>query len=184
MITKRNISYKSNKKYVPVKQSSSLKNDSVGISNTPKIAISIVGINTKSTNAKTVLETEDPYIADFVVESGEMLENSTLDMLELEDTGDQETINRIYRAVHSIKGNAGMLGFDNFSVLAHHAENVLSLIRENKVHEIPAVIETSAKEGMISLGRAMVDLVRKKEISLKNATDYALDPGEIKNLLR
>jgi twitching motility protein PilT len=61
---------------------------------------------------------------------------------------------------------------------------ISSLIRENKIHEIPAVIETSAKEGMISLGRAMVDLVRKKEISLKNATDYALDPGEIKNLLR
>ena len=50
---------------------------------------------------------------------------------------------------------------------------VSTLIRENKIHEIPAVIETSAKEGMISLNRAMVDLVRKKEISLKNATDYA-----------
>jgi twitching motility protein PilT len=61
---------------------------------------------------------------------------------------------------------------------------VSSLIRENKIHEIPAVIETSAKEGMISLGRAMVDLVRKKEISLKNATDFALDPSEIKSLLR
>jgi len=61
---------------------------------------------------------------------------------------------------------------------------VSTLIRENKIHEIPAVIETSAREGMISLGRAMVDLVRKKEISLKNATDYALDPSEIKNLLR
>ena len=61
---------------------------------------------------------------------------------------------------------------------------VSTLIRENKIHEIPAVIETSAKEGMISLNRAMVDLVRKKEISLKNAIDYSLDPGEIKNLLR
>jgi len=61
---------------------------------------------------------------------------------------------------------------------------VSNLIRENKVHEIPAVIETSAKEGMISLNRAMVDLVRKKEISLKNAMDYALDPAEIRNLLR
>jgi twitching motility protein PilT len=61
---------------------------------------------------------------------------------------------------------------------------VATLIRENKIHEIPAVIETSSKEGMISLNRAMVDLVRKKEISLKNAIDYALDPGEIRNLLR
>lgn len=61
---------------------------------------------------------------------------------------------------------------------------VSTLIREDKIHEIPAIIETSAKEGMISLSRSMVDLVRKKEISLKNATDYALDPNEIRNLLR
>lgn len=61
---------------------------------------------------------------------------------------------------------------------------ISTLIREDKIHEIPAVIETSAKEGMISLSRAMVDLVRRKEISLKNAMDYALDPNEIKNLLR
>lgn len=61
---------------------------------------------------------------------------------------------------------------------------VANLIRENKIHEIPAVIETSAKEGMISTNRAMVDLVRKKEVSLKNAMDYSLDPGEIRNLLR
>ena len=61
---------------------------------------------------------------------------------------------------------------------------VSNLIRENKIHEIPAVIETSAKEGMISLNRAMADLVRKKEISLKNAMDYATDPSEVRNLLR
>ncbi len=61
---------------------------------------------------------------------------------------------------------------------------IATLIRENKTHEIPAVIETSAKEGMISLNRAMVDLVRKKEISLKSAMDFALNPAEINNLLR
>jgi twitching motility protein PilT len=61
---------------------------------------------------------------------------------------------------------------------------ISTLIREDKTHEIPAVIETSAKEGMISFNRAMVDLVRKKEISLKDAMDYALDPTEIRNLLR
>jgi len=59
-----------------------------------------------------------------------------------------------------------------------------TLIREDKTHEIPAVIETSAKEGMISFNRAMVDLVRKKEISLKRAMDYSLDPSEVRNLLR
>lgn len=61
---------------------------------------------------------------------------------------------------------------------------ISTLIREDKTHEIPAVIETSAREGMISLNRAMADLVRRKEISLKNATDYSLNPGELTNLLR
>lgn len=61
---------------------------------------------------------------------------------------------------------------------------VFTLIRENKIHEIPAVIETSAKEGMISSNRSMMDLVRRKEISLKNAMDFSTNPEELRNLLR
>lgn len=60
---------------------------------------------------------------------------------------------------------------------------ISNLIRENKNHEIPTVIETSAKEGMISLNRALSDLVRRKEISLKSAIDYSSSPLELKNLL-
>lgn len=59
-----------------------------------------------------------------------------------------------------------------------------TLIRENKTHEIPTVIDTSIKEGMISLNRSLVDLVRRKEISLKNAIDYSLNPSEFKDLLK
>ncbi len=61
---------------------------------------------------------------------------------------------------------------------------IANLIRENKVHEIPAVIETSSREGMISLNRALVDLVRNKEISLNDATKFSLNPLELKSLLR
>ncbi|KKP54181.1 MAG: hypothetical protein UR46_C0030G0008 [Parcubacteria group bacterium GW2011_GWA1_33_6] len=61
---------------------------------------------------------------------------------------------------------------------------VANLIRENKNHEIPAVIETSMHEGMVSLNRALSDLVRRKEISLKDSIDHSLNPSELKNLLR
>jgi len=61
---------------------------------------------------------------------------------------------------------------------------ISNLIRENKNHEIPAVIETSSREGMLSLNRALADLVRNKEISLKDSVDYSLNPLELKNLLR
>ncbi|MBM3257968.1 MAG: PilT/PilU family type 4a pilus ATPase, partial [Candidatus Nealsonbacteria bacterium] len=46
---------------------------------------------------------------------------------------------------------------------------VANLIRENKIHELPLVIETSAEKGMVSLNRALANLVKNKEISLENA---------------
>jgi len=60
---------------------------------------------------------------------------------------------------------------------------VQTLIREDKMHEIPAVIDTSAKEGMISMNRSLADLVRKKEISLKNAMEYSSNPASFRSFL-
>lgn len=59
-----------------------------------------------------------------------------------------------------------------------------NLIRENKIHELPLVIETSAEDGMISLNRSLATLVKNKEISLENALNYSLNPVELKTLLR
>ncbi len=61
---------------------------------------------------------------------------------------------------------------------------IANLIRENKIHEIPMVIETSAELGMISLNRSLADLVKRKEISLENALNYSLNPNELKMLIR
>lgn len=61
---------------------------------------------------------------------------------------------------------------------------IANLIRENKIHEIPLVIETSAEIGMISLNRALANLVKMKEISLQSALNYSSDPGELKTLAR
>jgi Tfp pilus assembly protein, pilus retraction ATPase PilT len=59
-----------------------------------------------------------------------------------------------------------------------------NLIRENKIHEIGAVIETSSEMGMISLNRSLADLVRRGEISLDTALSYSLNPQELKYLLK
>jgi len=61
---------------------------------------------------------------------------------------------------------------------------VSNLIRENKVHEIPMIIETSAEIGMISLNRYLADLVRSKEITFEAAKSYSLDPHELTNLIK
>jgi len=61
---------------------------------------------------------------------------------------------------------------------------VANLIRENKIHELPLVIEISAESGMISLNRSLSNLVRAKEVSLENALAFSLNPSELRKLIR
>lgn len=61
---------------------------------------------------------------------------------------------------------------------------VSNLIRENKVHELPLVIETSAEMGMVSLNRSLANLVKSKDITMDNALAYSLNPAELQNLIR
>ncbi len=67
-------------------------------------------------------------------------------------------------------------------LIANHA--VSNLIRENKIHEIPTVIETGLEQGMITLNRSLSNLVRRKEISLETALKYSSRPNELKSTLR
>ncbi len=63
-------------------------------------------------------------------------------------------------------------------LVANHA--VRNLIREEKVHQIPNVIQTSAAEGMISLDRRLAQLVSEGVITLDEALTWALDPKSMK----
>jgi twitching motility protein PilT len=60
---------------------------------------------------------------------------------------------------------------------------IAHLIRENKVHELDLVIETSAETGMISLNRSLANLVKTREISLENALTFSLNPVELRKLI-
>ncbi len=51
----------------------------------------------------------------------------------------------------------------------HAVEN---LIRENKIHQLDSVIETSLQDGMVSLDRSLADLVKRGHIALEDAFGY------------
>ena len=53
---------------------------------------------------------------------------------------------------------------------------VSNLIRENRIHEISSVVETSSQEGMIDMNRCLADLVAKGEITVENAQMFSTDP--------
>ena len=56
---------------------------------------------------------------------------------------------------------------------------IRNLIRENKIHEIPSIIETSGDIGMIPLNKSLADLVKKKEITRETALRYSLNPDDL-----
>jgi twitching motility protein PilT len=60
---------------------------------------------------------------------------------------------------------------------------IANLIRENKTHEIPLVIETSAEKGMISLNKSLANLARSREVTLENAMKYSLNPVGLRSLV-
>lgn len=59
-----------------------------------------------------------------------------------------------------------------------------NLIRENKVHQIDLVIETSAEKGMISLNKSLSLMVKTGKITPDQAEMYSINPGELKSLLK
>jgi two-component system chemotaxis response regulator CheY len=50
---------------------------------------------------------------------------------------DGELLNRVFRAVHSVKGGAGLLGLEKIRELAHETEHILALMRARKLVPTP-----------------------------------------------
>lgn len=77
----------------------------------------------------------------FFEECDELLEALTAGMAELErGASDDETINAMFRAVHSIKGGAGAFGLDQLVSFSHAFENVLDDIRSGKTEPKEPVV--------------------------------------------
>jgi twitching motility protein PilT len=66
-------------------------------------------------------------------------------------------------------------------MIKNHA--VENLIRENKSYQIDSVIETSLKEGMVSLDRALSDLVQRGLVDVNDAFHYAKNTEYVQMLL-
>lgn len=79
-----------------------------------------------------MLDEEDELLNEFVTESREGLAEIESDLLAIEACGDEidlDLVNKVFRAIHSIKGAAGFMGLNNVGSLAHSLENVLVMIR-------------------------------------------------------
>ena len=72
----------------------------------------------------------DDALQTFIVEARELLEQMESALLHVEQEPDEaEAINAIFRAAHTIKGSAGLFGFDHVVEFTHVAESVLDRVR-------------------------------------------------------
>lgn len=107
------------------------------------------------------------YLDIFVIESQEHLQNLNESLLVLEkEPNDEETINVIFRAAHTLKGMSATMGFKRMQKLTHNMENVLSEIRNGKMKVTANLLDVLFK---------CLDALEKYVENIINNTDEGTD---------
>jgi two-component system, chemotaxis family, sensor kinase CheA len=95
------------------------------------------------------------YAELFLAESREHLKACNSSLLEWErDPAAAEPVDRLFRAIHTIKGMAATMGYTGVAQLAHAAENLLDGLRHQRVLAGPAVFQLLFRS-LDSLGRGV-----------------------------
>lgn len=111
---------------------------------------------------------QQEILLEFIDESRELLDVAGSDVMALEKNWDVETVNRIYRAFHSIKGNSQMLGFEQIGDLAHELENLLSQVRNRSL---------DLEKGNADLLLRAIDLMSRMIADIAAGSPQAAEPG-------
>jgi len=110
----------------------------------------------------------EQYLSVFVDESKEYIQTLNDSLLKLEkDYQDAEAINETFRALHTLKGMSGTMGFETMSKLCHKMEQLLDKIRSKKIKLDSKMLD------QLFIG---VDVLDKMIASIvKNGTDHLPD---------
>ncbi|MBZ4676387.1 MAG: chemotaxis protein CheA [Anaerophaga sp.] len=123
----------------------------------------------------------DKFKAKFVEESLDNVNDLEEALFALEnDMQSKDLIERIFRAMHSLKGGGAMFGFNHLSDFTHHLENIFDKVRNGKIKVTP---------DLISLTFSAVDeikyLLEKGDLTARDDLDeFNLMMGEIQNFLQ
>lgn len=114
-----------------------------------------------------IIEDEE-IIADFVIEAGEFLQQLDQDLIALEQAPeDLELLNGIFRAAHTIKGNASFLGFAKLTRFTHQTENVLDKLRSGEMSMNPEIMDLILES---------VDVMKSLMDNLRDESQVDIEP--------
>tara|TARA_R110000782_G_scaffold101029_15_gene187623 strand:+ start:11636 stop:13312 length:1677 start_codon:yes stop_codon:yes gene_type:complete len=119
---------------------------------------------------------EPEILQDFLTESNALLETLQQDLVDLGSfAAEPELLNRCFRALHTIKGNASFLGLTNPVEIAHAAESALDAARDGSARIGPGEI------GLIRDGVGVL-AVQLAELRAGRATLTRADPALVARL--
>lgn len=116
------------------------------------------------------------YLEVFIEESKEHLQACNEKLLELEkNPGDISIVNDIFRSAHTLKGMSATMGYEDLASLTHQMENVLDLIRNNKL---------SVTAEILDVVFASVDDLEEMVFSIAEGGDGKKDVSKVVELLK
>ncbi|WP_108124452.1 chemotaxis protein CheA [Saccharospirillum mangrovi] len=96
-------------------------------------------------------EADEEILQDFLVEAGEILEQLSEQLIELERRpDDRDLLNAIFRGFHTVKGGAGFLQLTPLVDCCHAAENVFDTLR-NGLRQVDADLMDAVLRGLDSV---------------------------------
>ncbi len=113
---------------------------------------------------------DSEYKEMFIEEAREHLTTLNQSLLDFEQNPeDEDALNKIFRAAHTIKGMAATLNYDPIQHLSHKTEDTLDLIRQHQINVDSSVVDLifNCFDGI----EAMVE-----DIAVNDATDFEVTP--------
>lgn len=123
------------------------------------------------------------YLSMFIDESNDHLQSLNENMLQLEgNPEDLGIVQVIFRSAHTLKGMAATMGFEDLASLTHKMENVLDLVRNEKLKMQDYIFDTMFKS-LDALETMVQDITEggqgKADVSSIVASLQAIENGEM-----
>jgi two-component system, chemotaxis family, sensor kinase CheA len=119
----------------------------------------------------------------FFDECGELLQEMETGLTDLQDgTGSEDTVHAVFRAVHSIKGGAGIFGFERLVEFAHVFETILDSVRHGTLNATPEVftvllMSSDMLSDLVSMSRSGEAIPADHAAECRQALEQLLGKG-------
>ena len=124
-------------------------------------------------------DNSNPLLEIFIFETSQLLEQLEEIVLESEKANalSTDSINEIFRAMHTIKGSSAMMMYDNISQLSHSVEDMFYFIRENR----NATVSFSDVTDFVLKSS---DFIKNEIAKIMNGLEADGDPGSLASGIR